>query len=144
MNKKRRRGRRGQGLVEFALIIMLLIGTIAMVIDVFPMVGDWFVAKEMSARGTRAASIYLPDGSRTCLGDVLNAIGNPSLPFADWTVTVSENCTSNPFATIPPRTLVSVTINVDYHPPFWGGFGYPPKETASVWPFSQETIDQAR
>ncbi len=141
---KNKRGWRGQGLVEFAMIIMLLIGTVAAVVDVFPLVGDWFVAKEMSARGARAASIYLPDGTRTCFNDVTNAIGNPSLPFADWTVSISGNCTDNPFATIPPRALVSVTVDVDYHPPFWGGFGYPPKQTASVWSFSQETIDQAR
>jgi len=135
---------KGQGMVEFALTLVILIIIVAGMIDVAPMIFNVYAAKQMSARGARAAAIYAPDGVRSCRNDAIAAIGNPGLMSANWTAEVSPNCDYNPLSTLARGESVWVTVNVDYKPMFWGGFGYPPKDTASVWPFSMGTVDQAR
>src|SRR3990167_4528748 len=139
MNRKQN----GQGLVEFALTLVILIVIVAGMIDAGPLVFNLYAAKQMSARGARAASIYRPDGIRTCYGDAVDAIGNPWLMSAKWSVAVSDNCNGNPFSTIPTGQNVAVQITVDYTPLFWGGFGWPPKDAAGTWPFAVGTVDQA-
>lgn len=115
-----------QGLVEFALVVVLLMAVIAGMVDIAPLIFNAFTAKQMSARGARAASIYLPDGARICVGDVVNAVGTPALIGATWSLEeVSPNCTTNPLSTIPTGQMVSVKVRVDYVPLFWGGAGFP-------------------
>jgi Flp pilus assembly protein TadG len=130
MNKKWQ----GQGLVEFGLSVPLIILLVFGVFTTFTLATNLFMAKQMSARGARAASVFLADGSRTCLGDVADAIGDPGLASASWTHSVSANCDGNPFATFSPGEPVTVTIDVDYTP-FWG---------QGSWPLSLSTTDQAR
>lgn len=130
----KRKLQRGQGLVEFALVIVVLIGLTLGVIDFAPLFGDFYMAKQMSARGARAASIYLPDGTRDCLSDAINAIGNPPLISADWNYAISANCDGNPLSTHAPGENVTVTISVDYTTPF----------SKKSLPFSVATTDQAR
>ncbi len=138
-------GAAGQSLVEFALVLVLIIGVIAGMVDVAPLVFNAFAAKQMSARGARAASVYLPDGERTCIRDVLDAVGTPSLIKATWFLEeVSPNCTADPLATIPTGQEVTVRVKVDYEPLFWGGFGFPVQDPARVWTFVMGTTDQAR
>ena len=134
-----------QGLVEFALVLVLLMAVIAGMVDIAPLIFNAFTAKQMSARGTRAASIYLPDGARTCVGDVVNAVGTLTLIGATWSLEeVSPNCTTNPLSTIPTGQMVSVKVRVDYVPLFWGGLGYPVQDPVRVWTFAMQTVDQAR
>ena len=115
-----------QGLVEFALVVVRLMAVIAGMVDITPLIFNAFTAKQMSARGARAASIYLPDGARTCVGDVVNAVGTPALIGATWSLEeVSPNCTTNPLSTIPTGQMVSVKVRVDYVPLFWGGWVSP-------------------
>jgi hypothetical protein len=134
-----------QGLVEFALVLVLIMAVIAGMVDIAPMIFNAFTAKQMSARGARAASVYLPDGERTCVGDVVSAVGTPSLIRATWDLEdVSPNCTTNPLSTIPTGQIVSVNVKVDYEPLFWGGFGYPVQDPVRVWTFAMQTVDQAR
>ena len=114
-------------------------------VDIAPLIFNAFTAKQMSARGARAASIYLPDGARTCVGDVVNAVGTPALIGATWSLEeVSPNCTTNPLSAIPTGQMVSVKVRVDYVPLFWGGLGIPVQDSARVWTFAMQTVDQAR
>lgn len=138
------RSERGQGLVELSLVIIIFMILMAGFADVAPLAADLYFAKQMSARGARAASIYLADGSRTCYADVMNAIGDPGLYSAEWTATINGPCTNDPSGTISIGTPIIVTIDVVYTPMFLGGFGWPPKETASSWALSISTTDQAR
>lgn len=138
------KSQKGQGMVEFALSLVVLIVIVAGMIDVAPIIFNLYAAKEMSARGARAGAIYAPDGFRTCHNDAMNAIGNPWLMSATWRASVSPNCDANPLSTIPSGQNVIVQITVDYHPLFWGGFGFPARETASTWSFTVTTVDQAR
>lgn len=140
MNRKER----GQNLVEFMLILPILIIVIAGMIDLGPLVFDLFAAKQMSARGARAGSVYLTDGIRNCYSDAKNAIGDPHLISADWDSEISANCDSNPLDTHAMGEPITVKINVDYTPLFLGSFGYPPKAKSTVWSFSVQTIDQSR
>ncbi len=139
------RYRRGQGLTELALGIPILIVIIAGMIDLSPLIFNWFVGKQMSARGAHAAAVYYPDGTRTCYGDVVNAIGPAGGISADFTVeSVSGVCNGDPNWAISTLTPIKVEIRVDYYPLFFGGFGFPPKDTVSVWSFVTATTDQAR
>ena len=141
MNKSER----GQGLVELSLVIIIFMILMAGFADVAPLAADLYFAKQMSARGARAASIYLADGSeRTCFVDVMNAIGDPGLYSAEWTATINGPCTNDPGGTIPIGTSITVTIDVDYSPLFLGGFGWPAKDTSDSWVLSISTTDQAR
>ena len=121
-------------MVEFGMSLPLLLFVVFMVFTVFTLATDVLMAKQMSARGARAASVFLADGSRTCLGDVTDAIGDPGLASASWTHTVTTNCDGNPLATFYPGEPVTVTIDVDFTP-FWG---------QGSWPLSLSTTDQAR
>ena len=121
-------------MVEFALVIVVFMVIIMGLIDFGPVLFDLSAAKQMSARGARAASIYYPDGNRTCRTDVANAIGSPGLLMATWVSSVSANCTNSVFDTIAPGETVQVTVDLEYVPMFWG----------ETWKFSLSTIDQGR
>jgi Flp pilus assembly protein TadG len=135
---------RGQGMVEFVLPMIVMIVIVLGMIDLGPFLFDWMGAKLLSAKGARAAAIYKPDGTRTCRGDVLNAIGTTELFSATYTVAIPDICDWSPQTTIPVRTPLEVTINLMYTPLFWGGFGWPPKDTTTPWPMSVSTEDQYR
>lgn len=135
---------KGQSLVEFALLIPAVFFAAMVFVDGGPLGFNIYMAKQMSARGARAASIYKADGSRTCVGDVIDAIGDPGLIKASWAMTITGPCDGDPSTTIPPRTPIIVTIEVEHTPLFLGGLGWPPKETVSVWNFEISTTDQAR
>jgi Flp pilus assembly protein TadG len=66
-------------MVEFAMVIVVFMVIVTGLIDLGPVLFDLYTAKQMSARGARAASIYIPDGSRQCRTDVENAVGDPGL-----------------------------------------------------------------
>lgn len=124
----------GQGMVEFAFVIVIFMGLVAGLIDIGPVLFDLSTAKQMSARGARAASIYIPDGSRQCRTDVENAIGDPGLLMSTWSLSVSGNCNYDPYSAIAPTEPVLVTVHLEYVPMFWGG----------IWEFDLSTVDQGR
>lgn len=138
MNRKEK----AQSLVEFALVIVFFMALIVMFVDVSPMAFDLYASKQMSARGARAASVYLADGSRTCRQDVMDAIGDAWLIYADYTVTIIGPCTNDPSGTIITGTPITVRIAVDYSPPFVKTMFNPINE--NVLSFQVETTDQAR
>lgn len=138
MNRKEK----AQSLVEFALIIVFFMALIVLFVDVSPLGFDLYASKQMSARGARAASIYLADGSRTCQQDVMDAIGDAWLIHATYTVTIVGPCTNDPSDTIITRTPITVRIAVDYFPPFIKTMFNP--ITENVLSFEVETTDQAR
>ena len=109
------RRQRGQALVEAALIIPLLLLLILSTIDIWPAIADAIIAKNLSARGARAAAIALPP--EDCPTLVANAIGTPALLFADFTYTTP--CVSGQYISRLAPATVSVTL--EYHPSFWGG-----------------------
>jgi Flp pilus assembly protein TadG len=136
----------GQAAVETALMfIFVIIGLLVLILDGGPLILDWMMAKELSARGARAAAIYTPDDTgRTCLSDVENALGAQTMPFAEWSFIASENCDDSDTTVLAPGTDVTVTIVVDYRIPFAVNLGTrPPGEPARV-NFGVSTTDQAR
>ena len=106
---------RGQALVEAALIIPLLLLIVLATIDIWPAMADFVIAKNLSARGARAAAIALPP--EDCPTLVANAIGTPELFFADWSY--DPPCVSGQY--ISQGAPVTVSITLEYHPGFWGG-----------------------
>ncbi len=126
---------RGQGMVEFAFVIVVFMAVVMGLVDIGPVLFDLSAAKQMSARGARAAAIYSPDGSRTCRTDVINSIGNPQLLMSSWSLSMSANCTNNPLSTRAPSETVRVTVGLVYDPMFWPG---------DPWTFQLGTTDQGR
>jgi hypothetical protein len=107
------------------------------------------MAKELSARGARAAAIFYPDNEpdgtgSTCYSDVESALGGQTMPFAVWDFTVSENCDDNANTLLAPGEPVTVTIDVTYTIPFAVDFGLLPTGEDSQIQFSVSTTDQAR
>lgn len=137
---------RGQASVETALVlIFVIIGLMVLLLDGGPLILDWMMAKELSARGARAAAIYVPDDSdRNCLGDVEEALGAQTMPFAVWNFTTSDNCDDSPETVFAPGEAVTVTINVIYTIPFAVDFGLLPTGEDPQIRFSVSTTDQAR
>ncbi len=134
---------KGQATVEFAFALIATLFIVAAMVDGAPLIFDWLAAKSLSAKGAMAASIYAPDNVRTCRGDVLNAIGEVDLVSATYTVEIPAICDWSTLTTIAPGTPLKVTVNVMYTPIFLGGFGWPPRETRSTWPFARQTTENA-
>jgi len=106
---------KGQALVETALILPVFLLIILATIDIWPALADLIIAKNLSARGARAAAVSLPPDD--CPTLVTNAIGTPDLLFADLTYTMP--CSSGQsFAQGEPVTFA---LTLDYYPTFWGG-----------------------
>jgi Flp pilus assembly protein TadG len=133
MNRRTRK-QRGQGMVEFAMVIVVFMVIVTGLIDLGPVLFDLYTAKQMSARGARAASIYIPDGSRQCRTDVENAVGDPGLLMSTWSLSVSNNCSYDPYTAIAPGEAVLVTVDLTYVPMFWD----------ATWDFQLSTVDQGR
>lgn len=134
----------GQAMVEFALVLVFFIMLLLAMVDVAPLVGDLYIAKQMSARGARAASVYYPDGSNTCYWDVIQAIGNVPLASATYDIEILGDCNDDPYNLHPGGEPVTVRINVTYTPMFMGGIGWPARTEMRTWPFSVETTDITR
>lgn len=106
---------RGQAMTEAALVLSLFLVVILGTVDIWPALADLIIAKNLSARGARAAAIALPPDD--CPTLVANAIGTPDLLFADWNFT--NPCYSGQY--FSQGEPVTVTVTLEYHPGFWGG-----------------------
>ncbi len=102
---------KGQALTEAALILPVFLFLVLATMDVWPALANMIVAKNLSARGARAAAVSLPPDDCPTLVD--NAIGtNQALLFAD--LSYDNPCYSGQyFAQGEP---VTVTVTLDYHP----------------------------
>ncbi len=107
-------------------------------IDLGPVLFNLSTANALSAKGARAAAIYLPNGVSSCAVDVLNSVGVPDLLMADWALGTSANCTFNTSDVIVPGEPVTVYIEVNYHPMFWGQW------LGDPWTLVVSTTDQGR
>ncbi len=119
---------RGQAMVESALMLPVLLLILLATIDIWPALGNLVVAKNLSARGARAAAIALPPDD--CPTLVANAIGTPDLLFAEMSYTVP--CVSG--QTFAQGEEIELVVHLDYHPGFWGG----------TWSLDLSTTDYGR
>ena len=127
---------KGQGLVESALVMPLIMVILLALADIGPFIFDFFTAKWMSARAVRAASIYRPDPTfRTCLGDATEAAGDTFLIRASWDLTMTPNCDDSPLSTLAKREPIRADLHLEYWPIFWG---------EGPWEVTPYTIDQHR
>lgn len=116
-------GQRGQSLVEFALLVPVMM-LIVLGIAAF---GVAFFTKESlenaASEGGRAASIWRPDGAAAtnCLQLVLEAVDRATF-LVNPVVTVSDNCTDNPWQRIPSGELLTVGLEHDHELFFFGTF----------------------
>lgn len=135
---------KAQGLVEFSLIIPVLIGVVLAMIDMAPLIANYFIAQGVAARGTRAAAVWYPDGTSNCRLDVANSLGSPGFLNAKWDVEIDPDCSDSAYDSNPTGQPMYVTISVDYQPLFSGTFGWPPPASPRIWSFEVTSVDQVR
>jgi len=117
MDKKEK----GQGMVEFALVLptmMLVVLGIAVLFHFFAVL---VTAHNAVSEGGRAAQVWRPDGTSTCVDDVTAAVTRitPFFNSATDTITLSANCSTDLWARIPSGSLVDVTVVINWEPVFF-------------------------
>lgn len=100
-----------------ALVLPIFLLVVLATVDIWPALADLIIAKNLSARGARAAAVVMPNEDCPLL--VESAIGTPKLFMADFTYEISPNCVLLP--TIAQGEEVWVNIDLEYHPSFWPG-----------------------
>ena len=118
MDKKEK----GQGLAEFALILPLIMFIILGITVLFHLYAVVVISHNAVSEGGRAAQVWRPDGTSTCVDAVAAAVARIS-PFFDPTsdtIIVSDNCSStDPWARIPSGNLVDITVVINWEPIFF-------------------------
>jgi Flp pilus assembly protein TadG len=118
MNKKEK----GQGMVEFALVLPVSMLVILGIVVLFQFFAVLVTSHNAVSEGGRTAQVWRPDGTSTCVDDVTAAVMriNPFFDPASDTVTVSENClNAGLWGRIPSGNLVDVTVVVNWEPIFF-------------------------
>ena len=118
MNKKEK----GQGMVEFAMVLPISMLVILGITVLFHLFAVLVTSHNAVSEGGRAAQVWRPDGSSTCVEEVTAAITRIT-PFFDLisdTITISDNCaTAGLWGRIPSGDLVDVTVVVNWEPIFF-------------------------
>lgn len=113
----KRKGERGQSLVEFAIILPILCGMMLMIVAV----GDIFRRIESienaASEGGRAAQVWRPDGVTTCLEAAIS--GAERITPLDIDVNVSANCGSDLWTRVPSGTIITVEVTHTFEPIFF-------------------------
>ena len=111
----------GQGMVEFALILPLILLLIIGIANLFYLFAVVDTLHDAVSEGGREAQVWRPGGGTFCVGRVTEGVIRIS-PFFDPdrdTVVVSENCTIDPFARIPSGNEVYVGVIIYWEPFFF-------------------------
>ncbi len=117
MNKKEK----GQGMVEFALVLPITMLVILGVTVLFHLFAVLVTSHNAVSEGGRAAQVWRPDGTSNC-SEVVTAAVTRITPFFDLagdTIDTSANCSTNPWLRIPSGELVTVTVVVNWEPIFF-------------------------
>jgi Flp pilus assembly protein TadG len=117
MDKKEK----GQGLVEFVIILPIIMFIILGIVVLFQFFAVLVTTHNAVSEGGRAAQVWRPDGSSTCIDDVTAAVTRIT-PFFDLVsdaITISENCSADPWARIPSGNLVDIAVIVNWEPIFF-------------------------
>lgn len=116
-----RRKEKGQGLVEFALIISLLVFLLLAGIDPFFKAVNISLAKYYTFQAAREASIFLADGNHSCDAWVRAHMSDPTLLMGtSWTLTLSP-CPTDPSWSQVSGSIVTATFNWEQRTLWWDG-----------------------
>lgn len=112
---------RGQSLVELALTLPILLLLLVGSTDIFMAGADVLIAKHLTARAARGAALStLPDGVTSCQTRVDSLLSGEYFFMAESSYTMT-NCPSDPLQGIVQGSLVTVTMQLTYHPTFLPG-----------------------
>ena len=112
---------KGQGLVEFALILPIAMVVILALLDIAFGLFNYTQAKHITARGARAAALStMPDGVTSCTARVAPLMDGNNYLLSDsvWDVT---NCPSDAMIGIAQGSPVTVTVTLSYSTVFLPG-----------------------
>jgi hypothetical protein len=115
------KSQKGQGLVEFALVITLLILAALGGLDFAIRFANQELAQHYAFQAARQASIYLNDGTHSCDTFVRNHMSDPILflvDTGDWQLTLT-NCPTDPSWSQISGSPVSATITWQQKTVWW-------------------------
>jgi len=113
----KRKSERGQGLVEFAIILPLLCGVMLMIVAVGDIYRRIESIENAASEGGRAAQVWRPDGIITCQGAAIS--GAERITPLDIDVTVSANCGNDYWTRVPSGTIITVEVTHTFEPIFF-------------------------
>ena len=127
--------KRGQGLVEFALVLPILLLVLVASTDIFMVAANVLIGEHLSARAARGAALSsTPDGVTSCTTRVAGLLSGDYFIMADWDYSTT-NCPSNPLSGIARGAPVSVLLTLYHHPTFLPG---------DPWIIELEAVDYGR
>lgn len=135
-----KKGSKGQGMVEFGLILPLILLVILGMVVFAHLFAVFETVQNAASEGGRVASVWRPDEVTTC-ASVVQAAVERTTPFfnpATDVVTTSANCSSDPWARIPSGTLIDVAVTVRWEPIFFGTLGQDYWEPPRTLPLNAE------
>lgn len=131
---------KGQGMVEFALVLPIMLFIATGIAALFYLFGVAMTAHNAISEAGRAAQVWRPDGVSTCVGNVTAAVERitPFFDLATDTITFSENCSTDPWARIPSGNLVELTIVINWEPIFYSTIGKDEWDPPTIIPITTE------
>jgi Flp pilus assembly protein TadG len=117
------RSEKGQGMVEFALIIVLFLFILLTAVEVLPAYNVITSVKAAANHGVREAVVWDPSSGNTCEQAVQNAVASRTTDVSTPTITIT-GCSG--FNFVPRGQYITVTVSVIYRPPFYSTLGNPP------------------
>mgnify|MGYP001616923597 CR=1 FL=1 len=120
---------RGQGMVEFALLLSFLLILLGGMISFAVVLSDYGAASDSAQKAAHAAAIFFVDGSRkSCYDRAIAAAGNPNFLMAKPVSFTIAPCDTNPDWIGPSRQPVTATWVISVNPPIpfvYDTFGFP-------------------
>lgn len=124
-----RKKEQGQGLVEFALVLVLFLTLILAVVDLPILFFDMDLARDTGHEAVHAAVVHIVDGSgKSCYDRAIEALGEPAFLMARGSVFTIEPCSDDPYWVGPMGGQVVGTWEFVVNPVdpiFHSNFGFP-------------------
>ena len=124
-----RKKEHGQGLVEFALILPILLMVVFGIFELGMLFSDLVQANASAHNAVHAAAVHIVDGSgKSCYDRAMEALGEPAFLLAEGSTFTIEPCSDDPYWVGPMGAQVVGTWNfvIDpIDPVFHDNFGFP-------------------
>ena len=118
---------KGQGMVEFALVVGMMLFLVGGMVSIGFVLLDLHMADVSANAGLHAAQIHVIDGN-SCLNEVMTAVGNPIFILAEEATFTITNCSTDVNALGVRGTAIVATWTFTVNPPlpfFYNAMGFP-------------------
>jgi len=119
--------KKGQGLVEFALVAGLMMFMVVGMVSVGMVLLDLHMSDVSANSAIHAAQIHVIDGN-SCYTEAMTALGNPTFVLAENATFTITNCSANPNDLGTRGSAITATWTFVVNPPlpfFYNANGFP-------------------